>query len=231
MAQKITRKAAQICMKNMVDQNKFGKTLDKILKQDMGDSPYAVTKKGTPRVEFYGENTIKNVYDETSEDDEDDEDDDETNDEDDETNNDETSEDDDDETNDEDDETNNDETIDEDESENKEDTENKKQILVELFEEYQKIRTDNMAVGANDSCLNEAMTEALYEFKCNTVGEEKNNNADYWLRYLYTNTNKNKKIAKSVANQMYELSLKIETIMNGMRIKYTELEELYEKSL
>ena len=73
MAQKITRKAAQICMKNMVDQNKFGKTLDKILKQDMGDSPYAVTKKGTPRVEFYGANTIKNVSesddDETSDDD------------------------------------------------------------------------------------------------------------------------------------------------------------------
>ena len=72
MAQKITRKAAQICMKNMVDQNKFGKTLDKILKQDMGDSPYAVTKKGTPRVEFYGENTIKNVSEKYESDDEED---------------------------------------------------------------------------------------------------------------------------------------------------------------
>ena len=99
MAQKITRKAAQICMKNMVDQNKFGKTLDKILKQDMGDSPYAVTKKGTPRVEFYGENTIKNVSEKYESDDE--TSDDETSD--DETSDDETS-----------------DTSDEDESENKE---------------------------------------------------------------------------------------------------------------
>ena len=183
MAQKITREAAQECMKKKVYQR-----LDNLLKQDMEEK-----------------NVSESDDDETSYDDTSDE----------------TS-----------DETSHDETCDHEPCD-----QDKKQILVELFEEYQKIRTDNMVVGANDSCLNEAMTEVLYEFMGNTVGkgkdnfmcEEKNNNPDYWLGYLYTNTCK--KLAKSVANQMYELSLKIETIMNGMCIKYTELEKMYYKNL
>ena len=56
-----TRKAAQKCMKKMLHQSIAGEKLDKELEKQMGTSSYKLTKKGTPRVEFYGATTKKEI--------------------------------------------------------------------------------------------------------------------------------------------------------------------------
>jgi hypothetical protein len=67
-------------MKKMLHQSIAGEKLDKELEKQMGTSPYKLTKKGTPRVEFYGATTKKEIQDEDySEDEEDEEDDEEDN--------------------------------------------------------------------------------------------------------------------------------------------------------
>lgn len=62
-------------MKKMLHQSIAGEKLDKELEKQMGTSSYKLTKKGTPRVEFYGATTKKEIQEEDYSEDEDDEED------------------------------------------------------------------------------------------------------------------------------------------------------------